>query len=215
MGLVHASTTVLGSAVLGAEDCSQPPPASRSRLACTHPLSVASVVLALLWLATHSTQAYTLAQHVCFEQSWLLYGRHLDQALLCCLYSVCKVRARLALLCSKHAAMWSRCVVMPCCGHAVLPMSCCGRAVLPMGGRLLPATSRCPVKSGEAAATHACVRPHSLPLHSLPAPSQMHHLGQASFKSIISAYKQQPQARPDTFKSGELAGLYWALPVGA
>jgi retinoblastoma-like protein 1 len=63
-------------------------------------------------------EAYTLAQHVCFEQSWLLYGRHLDQALLCCLYSICKV----------------------------------------------------------------------------------HHLGQASFKSIIAAYKQQPQARSDTFK---------------
>ena len=31
----------------------------------------------------------------------------------------------------------------------------------------------------------------------------MHHLGQASFKAIIAAYKQQPQARPDTFKSGE------------
>ena len=34
-------------------------------------------------------------------------------------------------------------------------------------------------------------------------PLQVHHLGQASFKAIIAAYKQQPQARPDTFKSGE------------
>lgn len=36
-------------------------------------------------------QAYTLAQHVTFEQTWLLYGRHLDQVLLCCAYAVCKV----------------------------------------------------------------------------------------------------------------------------
>lgn len=36
-------------------------------------------------------QAYTLAQHVAFEHTWLLYGRHVDQALLCCLYAVCKV----------------------------------------------------------------------------------------------------------------------------
>ena len=36
-------------------------------------------------------QAYTLAQHVAFEETWLLYGRHLDQVLLCCLYSICKV----------------------------------------------------------------------------------------------------------------------------
>ena len=27
-----------------------------------------------------------------FEQTWLLYSRHLDQVLLCCLYAACKVR---------------------------------------------------------------------------------------------------------------------------
>ncbi|KAL4451741.1 hypothetical protein ABPG75_007403 [Micractinium tetrahymenae] len=38
-------------------------------------------------------EAYTLAQHVAFEHTWLLYGRHADQVMLCCLYAVCKVNA--------------------------------------------------------------------------------------------------------------------------
>lgn len=53
-------------------------------------------------LLSSPPQAYTLAQHVCFEQSWLLYGRHLDQVLLCCLYSICKV-----------GGAWADCAV--CC----------------------------------------------------------------------------------------------------
>ncbi len=36
-------------------------------------------------------QAYTLLQHSVYRHTWLLYGRHLDQLLLCCLYSTCKV----------------------------------------------------------------------------------------------------------------------------
>ena len=45
-----------------------------------------------------------------------------------------------------------------------------------------PATNRC----------HAAARVHA----------KVHSLEQASFKAIIAAYKKQPQARPDTFKSG-------------
>jgi hypothetical protein len=38
--------------------------------------------------------------------------------------------------------------------------------------------------------------------HALCLYLQVHQLGQASFKAIIGAYKRQPQARPDTFKTG-------------
>ena len=34
-----------------------------------------------------------MVSHVVLERTALLYGRHLDQALLCALYGVCKVRA--------------------------------------------------------------------------------------------------------------------------
>lgn len=59
-----------------------------SRLALLDLHALASAQCALP-LPSH-TQAYTLARHVAFEQTWLLYGRHLDQALLCCAYAVCK-----------------------------------------------------------------------------------------------------------------------------
>ncbi len=36
-------------------------------------------------------QVYTMITHVVSEHTSLLYGRHLDQAILCALYGVCKV----------------------------------------------------------------------------------------------------------------------------
>lgn len=36
-------------------------------------------------------QAYTMVQHVVYEQTHLLYNRHIDQILLSALYGVCKV----------------------------------------------------------------------------------------------------------------------------
>lgn len=36
-------------------------------------------------------QVYTMVAHVITEQTSMMYGRHLDQVILCALYGVCKV----------------------------------------------------------------------------------------------------------------------------
>ena len=36
-------------------------------------------------------QVYTMVAHVITEQTNMMYGRHLDQVILCALYGVCKV----------------------------------------------------------------------------------------------------------------------------
>ena len=36
-------------------------------------------------------QVYTMVAHVITEQTAMMYGRHLDQVILCALYGVCKV----------------------------------------------------------------------------------------------------------------------------
>lgn len=53
------------------------------------------------WLYVHGSamapesclfgQVYTMVSHVVSEHTCLLYGRHLDQIILCALYGVCKV----------------------------------------------------------------------------------------------------------------------------
>lgn len=63
--------------------------------------------------------------------------------------------------------------------------------------------------------SRTCSKPHATAvcavLHLTGAPHQcavlllqVHQLGGASFKCIIAAYKRQPQARPDTYKTGAL-----------
>ena len=38
-----------------------------------------------------ASQVYTMVAHVITEQTSMMYGRHLDQVILCALYGVCKV----------------------------------------------------------------------------------------------------------------------------
>lgn len=40
---------------------------------------------------TVSAQVYTMVAHVITDQTAMMYGRHLDQVILCALYGVCKV----------------------------------------------------------------------------------------------------------------------------
>ena len=46
--------------------------------------------LGLSWMLALG-QVYTMVSHVVSEHTSLLYGRHLDQVILCALYGVCKV----------------------------------------------------------------------------------------------------------------------------
>ena len=50
-------------------------------------------MLHLYEVGTHglSVQAFTVMHHVVYQQTHLLYNRHLDQILLSALYGVCKV----------------------------------------------------------------------------------------------------------------------------
>ena len=119
-------------------------------------------------------QAFTLAQHVAFEHTWLLYGRHADQVMLCCLYAVCKVGGACCLA-GVACAILVRLFVRACLFQFCVP----------------PAARR--------TKTSPCLNLRQFP--SLNS-HQARQLDQVSLRAILTAYGRQPQARPETFKSG-------------
>lgn len=138
-----------------------------------------------------------MVQHVVYQQTHLLFNRHLDQILLSALYGICKVCSPLLSPRLRPITALSPLASPPLCVSLSEPYTLAGVQKLILSEVIAPIW-RLNASSGRHA--RACTL-STLRLMKAQIAMQVNHLGQISFKEIIQHYKKQPQAKTDIFRT--------------